>query len=275
MQRLLLVLLTLTLCACQTPPQAAAPQEQAAAEPDGLFVPENIVDLTHAFGPETIYWPTDEQGFELDVVFAGDTEQGYYYSANAICSAEHGGTHLDAPIHFWKGGDDAAQIPVERLVGPGVVIDVREKVAEDRDYLIGVADFEAWEASNGPLPEGAIVLLRTGFSEHWPDREKYLGTAKLGPEAIPELHFPGLHPDAATWIKDERSIDAIGIDTPSIDYGQSTGFESHVALFSGGIPAFENVAHLENLPENEFLVVALPMKISGGSGGPLRIVAMW
>ena len=240
-----------------------------------LAVPENVVDLSHAFGPDTIYWPTDTRGFELETLAAGPTEQGYYYAANRFSSAEHGGTHLDAPIHFYEGRSTADTIPIERLVGQGVVVDVTEKAHQDPDYQIGVEDFEYWEALHGPMPDGVILLARTGFGRFWPDRSRYLGTDLRGPEAIPELHFPGLHPDAAAWLKTERNVKAFGIDTPSIDYGQSTTFGSHVTLFEGDIPAFENVANLDVLPDKDFLVVALPMKIAGGSGGPLRIIAMW
>jgi kynurenine formamidase len=243
--------------------------------PETPSVPENVVDLTYGFGPETIYWPTDTQGFQLEVLAAGVTDQGYYYAANRYSSAEHGGTHLDAPIHFNAEGLTADALPVKRLVGLGAVVDVTEKAHRDRDYQVSVGDLELWEQLHGPLPEGAIVFLRTGFGRHWPDRELYLGTALTGPEAVPELHFPGLHPDAARWLAAERDVKAVGIDTPSIDHGQSTLFESHVALFAANVPAFENVANLLQVPDRDFLVVALPMKIEGGSGAPLRIVAMW
>jgi kynurenine formamidase len=154
------------------------------------------------------------------------------------------------------------------------MVDVSEAAARDRDYRVSVADFQAWEAEHGMLPRGIIVLLRTGFSKYWPDREAYMGTAERGAEAVPLLHFPGLHPDAARWLVKNRDIHAIGLDTPSIDYGQSSGFESHRILFDANIPAFENLANLESLPQAGFEVIALPMKIRGGSGGPLRIVAV-
>lgn len=101
-----------------------------------------------------------------------------------------------------------------------------------------------------------------------------MGTAEWGEAAVPKLHFPGLHPDAASWLVTNRSIKAIGLDTPSIDYGQSTAYGSHVALFEKNVPAFENVANLDELPAKDFTIIALPMKIKGGSGGPLRIVAV-
>jgi kynurenine formamidase len=240
--------------------------------PRGPVLPETIVDLTHAFDEDTIYWPTAEP-FHLEQVSHGITEKGYFYAANNFSAAEHGGTHIDAPIHFSEGGRSAEQIPVEQLIGLGVVVDVSEKCASDRDYRVQVEDIEVWEKEHGSLPDGAIVLLRTGWESRWTDREAYLGTAVTGPEAVPELHFPGLHPEAARWLASERSIKAIGLDTPSIDYGQSELFESHVTLFQADIPAFENVAHLDLLPPKGFVVAALPMKIRGGSGGPLRIVA--
>jgi kynurenine formamidase len=237
-------------------------------------LPDTIVDLTHPFDADTIYWPTAGR-FELASVARGRTDKGYFYAANRFCAAEHGGTHLDAPIHFSEKGKAADAIPIEQLIGVGIRVDVSAKCAKDRDYRIGVADLTAWEIRNGRIPAGAIVLLQTGWSAHWSDRVQYLGTARTGPEAVPELHFPGLDKEAARWLVTSRSIKAIGIDTASIDYGQSTLFESHVILFEANVPALENVADLEKLPVKDFMVAALPMKIRGGSGGPLRIAAWW
>ncbi len=261
------------LGACQAPAPPPSPAAEAISTP--LAVPANLVDLSHPYAADTIYWPTDTQGFVLEELAAGVTDAGFYYTANRFSTAEHGGTHIDAPIHFAEGKPTVDAIPLERLVGPGVVVDVSWPAGADRDYQVGVGDFEAWEGSHGKLPEGAIVLLKTGYGRHWGDRAQYLGTELTGPEAVPELHFPGLDPAAAKWLVTEREIAAIGLDTPSIDFGQSTLFESHVTLFKAEIPAFENVANLDRLPDEGFLVVALPMKIAGGSGGPLRIIAMY
>jgi kynurenine formamidase len=219
-----------------------------------------------------VFWPT-ETGFVLEKQHEGVTEKGYFYASNRFSSPEHGGTHIDAPIHFAKGRLTVDEIPLERLTGPGVVVDVSDKCAADRDYQVRVADFEAWEKRHGRLPDGAIVFLRTGFGKYWPDRARYMGTDERGAAAVAKLHFPGLHPDAAKWLVTSRSIDAIGLDTPSIDYGQSTTFASHVTLFERDVPALENVANLDELPAKGFTVVALPMKIRGGSGGPVRIAA--
>jgi len=232
-----------------------------------------IIDLTHPFDDQTIYWPT-ETGFELQKEFAGKTDKGYYYAANRFNAPEHGGTHVDAPIHFNAFGNTLDQIPLERLMGEAVLIDVSRKVEKDRDYQIGKEDFLDWEKTNGPLPKDSIVLLKTGFAKFWPDRLKYLGTDERGKDAIAKLHFPGLSPETARWLMEEHHVKAVGLDTASIDFGQSSLFETHRILFEKNIPAFENLSNLDSLPSKGFHVIALPMKIKGGSGGPLRIVAV-
>ena len=254
----------IVLAGCQAP--SASPDYSAVFDGSG----GRWIDLTYAYSEETIYWPT-EDGFQLDELAYGETDQGYFYSSYKISTAEHGGTHLDAPIHFSRDGMSNEQIPLDRLIAPAVVVDVSAHATPD--YRIDVADLEAWEEAHGRIPDGAILLLRTGWGERWPDRLSYLGTERTGPEAVAELHFPGIHPDAARWITDQRNIAAVGIDTPSIDYGQSSGFEAHVIIYGANIPGFENVANLDELPEVGAFVVALPMKVAGGSGGPLRIVA--
>ena len=193
------------------------------------------------------------------------TENGYYYSAYRYSAAEHGGTHLDAPVHFAKGRNSVDQIPVDQLTGDGLVLDVTKQCAANADYLISVADFQDWEKKNGKIPVGSIVLLRTGFGKFYPERRKYLGTDERGAAAVAKLHFPGLDPEAARWLTQNRSIKAIGLDTASIDRGQSTLFESHRALFEKNVPAFENVANLDQLPVKGFTIVALLMKIKGGA----------
>lgn len=202
------------------------------------------IDLSHSFSDETVYWPTAEP-FKLETVAAGVTEKGYFYSAYQFCAAEHGGTHLDAPVHFSEGRKSVDQVDLQQLIGSAVKIDVSANALANPDYLITVDDLTKWEASNGIIPGGAIVLLYTGYSRYWPDRLKYLGTDKRGQEAVAELHFPGLHPDAARWLTGNRRIKAVGLDTASIDYGQSQLFESHQILAGQETPIFENVANLD------------------------------
>jgi kynurenine formamidase len=247
--------------------------DRAAREEASASALRGLVDLSHPFNERTIYWPTARQ-FQLTKVAEGETEGGWFYAANDFEAAEHGGTHLDAPIHFARSGDTADEVPLRRLVGRAVVVDVSESALNDRDYLISVSDFRAWERRHGRLPRRAIVLLRTGFDRFWPDAERYLGTAERGQAAVPKLHFPGLAEPGARWLVERRGVKAVGIDTASIDYGQSTDFRSHRVLGAADVPVFENVARLGRLPSRGFSVVALPMKIDGGSGGPLRIIAV-
>ena len=242
-------------------------------EPALMFEGAQLVDLAYAFDDETVFWPTAD-GFSLSANAKGWQEAGYYYEANSFATAEHGGTHLDAPIHFAEGAWTNEAIPLERLMGAAVVVDVSDKALADRDYQIATEDIQAWEAEHGALPDGVILLFRTGYGQYWPDRDRYMGTSDRGAEAIPKLHFPGISPGAARWLVENRTVHAVGLDTPSIDYGQSASIETHTVLFAANIPAFENVANLDQLPPSGFAVVALPMKIRGGSGGPLRIVAI-
>jgi kynurenine formamidase len=239
----------------------------------GASALRGLVDLSHPFNDQTIYWPTATK-FKLTKVAEGETEGGYFYAANDFAAAEHGGTHLDSPIHFARGGDTTDEIPLRRLVGRAVVVDVSGKALDNRDYLISRADIRAFERRNGRIGPRTVVLLRTGYDRFWPDAERYLGTAERGQAAVPKLHFPGLDPDAARFLVRQRNVNAVGIDTASIDYGQSTDFLSHRGLGAAGVPVFENVARLGRLPARGFSVVALPMKIDGGSGGPLRIIAV-
>jgi kynurenine formamidase len=229
------------------------------------------VDLTHAFDEAAVYWPTAD-GFEYVVDAKGPTPGGWWYESNSFRTSEHGGTHLDAPCHFVEGAHTAEEIPIQQLIGPACVVDVRQACALDRDYQVTVADLEAFEARHGAIPPGAIVLLDTGFADRYPDRARYMGTDERGVEATFKLHFPGLSPRGAKWLA-ARGVGAVGIDTPSIDHGPSRMFFAHRELYARNIPGFENVANLGSLPPTGATVVALPMKIRGGSGGPLRVVA--
>jgi kynurenine formamidase len=245
-----------------------APGISTAQRPAG-----KLIDLTYSFSSQTIYWPTAE-GFQLKTDSEGMTEKGYYYSAYSFSAAEHGGTHMDAPVHFAKGMPSIDQIPLDRMIGAGVLVDVEKQTAGKPDYQITENDLMAWEKANGRIPDHCILLLRTGWGKFYPDKKTYLGTDKRGAEAVAELHFPGLAPSAARWIVGNRKISAVAIDTASIDFGQSKLFETHQALYKEGIFAIENVAHMEELPAHGFDIIALPMKIQGGSGAPVRIIAV-
>jgi len=260
----------LIACAAQslTAQSHQSPGQFAAALQEG-----RVVDLTHTFNRNTIYWPTEE-GFKLVKEKAGFTDKGYYYAANRMIAAEHGGTHIDAPIHFSARGQTVDAIPLKRLIGEAAVIDVSEACKEHPDYQVGIEDLRRWEEAQQRQLVDVIVLLRTGYAKRWPNRKAYLGTNATGPEAIAELHFPGLSPQAAEWLTQHRSIKAVGIDTASIDYGQSKRFASHVTLFEHNVPAMENVGDMSRLPTAGATIIALPMKIGGGSGSPIRVLAI-
>ena len=233
----------------------------------------HIIDLTYSFSDKTIFWPT-ENGFVFEKGREGYTEKGYYYCANRFSTPEHGGTHIDAPIHFRKGGRTLDEIPLKNLIGDAILVDVSEKCSKDKNYQVSAEDFIQWEKANGKIPKLSIILLKTGFGKFWPDRKKYLGTDKKGIKAIEKLYFPGLHLDGAKWLIKNRNVKAVGIDTASIDYGQSTYFKTHQELLKNEVLIFENLANLDKLPNKGFNVIALPIKIKGGSGGPLRIIAV-
>ena len=231
-----------------------------------------IVDLSHAYGPSTVFWPTSPKKFELEKLAAGKTEGGYFYAANLFSMPEHGGTHLDAPFHFFEKGLTTERIPLEQLVAPAVVIDVTASAAANRDYRATRDDILRFEKTNGPITRGTIVLLRTGWSQHWPNARAYLGDDTPGDAS--KLSFPSFSEDAARLLVDDRGVAAIGVDTASIDYGRSTDFQVHRVAAAQNVPGLENLTNLDQLPETGALVIALPMKIEGGSGGPLRAVAL-
>ncbi|HEX6901274.1 MAG TPA: cyclase family protein [Thermoanaerobaculia bacterium] len=243
-----------------------------AADPPIDLAGVKVVDLTYAFDDKTIYWPTSPTSFKLDRLSYGKTEAGFFYASNAFCTPEHGGTHLDAPIHFAEGKRTADQIPIEQLIGPAVVIDVSAKAAADPDYRLTAEDVRAWETKNGAVPRDTIVLLRTGWGKRWPDRKRYLGDDKPGDAS--NLHFPSYGAEAARYLVEQRKVKALGVDTASIDHGPSKDFIVHQIANGANVPGLENVANLEQVPETGAWIIALPMKIAGGSGGPVRVVAL-
>jgi kynurenine formamidase len=261
MQRVLAVLALIALSACTTTTRSAIDLRGA-----------ELVDLTWAFDEKTLYWPTLPSAFEKKELAYGPTSGGWFYASNAVCTPEHGGTHLDAPIHFAEGKRTADEIPLEQLIAPAIVIDVAEKAAANPDYRLTADDVTAWEARHGAIAAGTIVLLRTGWGRRWPDRKSYFGDDTPG--ATDNLHFPSYGEDAARLLVEQRRVAAMGVDTASIDYGQSKDFIVHRIANGANVPGFENIAHLDRVPERGAWIIALPMKIAKGSGGPLRIVAV-
>lgn len=230
------------------------------------------VDLTHPFNAKTLYWPTAPSGFKLQQLAYGPTPGGWFYSANAFAAPEHGGTHLDAPIHFFKNGRTADQVPADQLIAPAVVIDIRNKTRENADYRLTAADVTAWEKANGTIPQRAIVLLLTGWSTRWPNAKAYLGDDTPGDAS--KLHFPSYSAEAARLLVKERKVGALGADVASIDYGQTKDFIVHQIASEAQVVGLENLTNLHLLPAKGGVAIVLPMKIEGGSGAPLRAVVL-
>ena len=260
MRRAIALLALTALCACTT---SRPPLDLSNAE---------LIDLTWPYDEHTLYWPTSPSAFELKQLAYGATPGGWFYSSYAICTPEHGGTHLDAPIHFAEGMQTVDRIPLERLIAPAIVIDVADRAASNADYRLTADDVRAWESQNGTIAAGTIVLLRTGWGKRWPNRKAYFGDDTPG--STDNLHFPSYGEDAARLLVEERRVAVLGVDTASIDYGQSRDFIVHRIANGADVPGLENVAHLDRLPARGALVMALPMKIAGGSGGPVRIVGV-
>jgi kynurenine formamidase len=231
-----------------------------------------LVDLSHAYNSETLYWPTSPSRFEKKQLAFGETDGGWFYSANSICTPEHGGTHLDAPVHFAADGIATDQIPLQNLIAAAVVIDVSAQAAEDRNYRVSAEDVLAFEERYGPIQPGSLVLLRTGWSKYWPDAAAYLGDDTPGDAS--KLQFPSYGAEAARLLVEQRQVAMLGVDTASIDYGKSADFIVHRIAATGNVSGLENLTGLEQLPPAKFVVIALPMKIQGGSGGPVRVVAL-
>ncbi len=261
-------------------PQGGARDSSVAATPGrattaaaalAVVPPENCLDLSRPYDEGTIYWPTADR-FRLSRDSEGINEDGYFYASFSFTTSEHGGTHMDAPYHFNRDGWTVDRIPATALIGPAVVIDVRDACAADPDHAVGAGEIERFEAEHGTIPDDALVIIHTGWGERWPDRKRYMGDDTPGDAT--KLHFPGLSPGGARFLVEKRRIAAVGIDTASIDPGPSREFQAHRILAAANIFNLENLARVERLPPTGATLIALPMKIGGGTGGPVRVVAI-
>jgi kynurenine formamidase len=242
----------------------------SCTKPPATIDSDKLVDLSYTFDDKTVYWPNAE-GFRHRKDSWAQTPAGYWYAAGEFTSAEHGGTHVDSPVHFSEGKMTLDQIPVSKLVAPLAVIDVTAQAVGDRDYRITPADITTWEQGHAPLAPNSIVVFRTAWGKYWPDRKQYLGSDVKGD--IANLHFPGLSREAAELLV-TRKVAGVGIDTASLDYGPSTDFIAHQILNGANIYGIENIAQVDKLPATGATLIALPMKIGEGSGGPARVVAL-
>jgi kynurenine formamidase len=222
-----------------------------------------VVDLTYAINDKLPAWPGDGHVFEAKVNATAEKD-GYF--TRSFWMLEHYGTHMDAPAHFPPGKLTVDEIPTAHLFGPAVVMDVRKEAAAD--YRLTTVRVEKWEAAHGRIPEGAIVLLRTGWAARWPEQVRYRNMDAQG-----VMHFPGYSVEAAKMLIARGAV-GLGIDTLSIDYGPSKDFEVHRVDLPANLYNLENLASLDSLPEAGAFVIAAPIKLEGGSGGACRVFAL-
>ncbi|XP_037573805.2 isatin hydrolase isoform X1 [Dermacentor silvarum] len=262
----------LVLAAC------ALSVRQAACQPSRSMGPK-LVDLSYVFDKNTVY-PSPSANFSLDVRYR-KTKHGVRYQEENLCSSTQGGTHVIAPRHLLKGRWSVTDLPLNRLVVPGAVIDISIQVLRSRDYRLRITDVMRWEDIHGRLPQGCVLFVRTGWSRYWPSWYKYHGhPAAAGNGTSSYLpfdtrpHHPGVHPDTATWLVSKRKVYGVGIDAPSLDYGLSKDLGAQHILLAANIYGLVNVANLQELPSVGSTLFVFPMKIRGAGAAPVRILAV-
>ena len=227
-----------------------------------------VIDLTHTLEEASPYWPEDAPGSPFHVSVATTYQKDGNFTRR-FSMPEHFGTHMDSPVHFDPNGESVERINVEKFLAPAVVIDVSSAVKSDADYRVTAQDIENWTETHRMIPSGSVVFFRTGWAERWPSQERYTNADAKG-----VLHFPGLSVEAAHFLLDRARPVGIGIDTGGVDYGPSTDCPVHQLTMAAGLYHLENVANLDQLPATGFSVIALPLKLGGGSGAPARVVAL-
>lgn len=248
---------------------ATSPGGGAPAAGAALSVPitsaRRVADLTHTLDPDFPTFGGDAQVAVRTVsTLAADGWNMREWQFN-----EHTGTHLDAPLHRTPGGKSVDALPVEALIGPLAVIDLRARAERDPDTTLTPADVQGWEARHGRLPDGAIVALCSGWGAH------ARSATFRGADAAGRLHFPGFHEETAAWLLEARRIAGIAVDTLSLDPGISTAFPVHTRWLGSGRWGLECVARIETVPPSGATLVVGAPKLAGGTGGPSRVMALW
>ncbi|CAH1403270.1 unnamed protein product [Nezara viridula] len=223
------------------------------------------IDLSYPYDENTAYWIPSEIPFRF-IKKTADYDRGYWYAAYQFETAEHCGTHVDAPYHFNKLGWKVDEIPLDRLITTGVFLNASSETNGNCSFKLSIKELEKWESQNGPFPNNSILLISFGWASRYNNKTEYLGPSS------DKLCFPGLSKEAAEWITKSKKIVGVGLDTPSIDQGLNN--EAHIELNSKNLYMLENVAITHPLPNRNFTICSLPIKIRGGTGGPCRIVAI-
>jgi kynurenine formamidase len=248
---------------------AAAGFAATAIVPEPAFAAprrfSSVVDLTHTMSPA---FPTffGVPGIELQKQFDFKKDGFNLYWWRII---EHGGTHLDAPIHFSEGGMTADRIAATQLVVPLVMVDVSARAASDPDYRLSRADLAGWEKRHGRLPDNCCVAMNSGWAARVTDAGKFTGKDAAG-----VFHFPGVSPEAAEWMMKERKVAGLAVDTLSLDHGPSKDFRTHSLWLPSGRWGLENVANLDKVPASGATLVVGLAKVKDATGGPVRLMAL-
>jgi kynurenine formamidase len=249
----------------------AAPAAAVAAATAAAVAPlsaraagDRVADLTHAYdGDFPTYFGAPGVSFDQKFSWAEHKFNLFELTVN-----EHTGTHIDAPLHFSENGDSVDAIPVERLVAPLCVVDIRARAEADADAQVTPDDLTAWIAAHGPIPDGACVAMLSGWAAH-------VGGPKFrNADADGKMHFPGFHIEAARMLLEETGAGSIGVDTLSLDHGPSADFAVHYAWLPTNRFGIECMANLEALPPAGATLIAGAPKHRGGSGGPARLLAL-
>lgn len=221
-----------------------------------------VIDLTQPLTPDIPIWPGDP-AFEIEPW--ATYEEDYYY-INRISIGEHSGTHWGTPNTFIEGARSAEMIPVEELVVPAVVIDIRTQAQEDVDYRLTIDDVTTWEAENGAIAAGSVVILFTGWQDKWDDPEAFIGQDEEG-----ILHWPGFGANTAEFLIAERGAAGLGTDTHGVDPGNDEEFGASFAMYDADGMILECLAGLDQLPPTGTTLVVGGWPIEGGSGSPTRV----
>ena len=238
----------------------------------------DVVDLTAPLAADTpvIQLPPpfgQTATFRLEEISRYD-ERGPAWYWNNVRTGEHTGTHFDAPIHWITGrdGEDVAEVPARKLIGPAAVLDFSERAAADPDFLLEVDHVREWEKAHGPLPGGGWLLYRTGWDARSASQEEFLNADESGP------HTPGISPECSRWLAEEAPVMGLGVETVGTDAGAAHSFDPpfpcHAALLGGGKYGLTQLQNLALLPPTGALLVAAPLPIVGGSGSPARVLAL-
>ena len=227
-----------------------------------------VVDLTYNLDDTNPFWPEGRTQTPFKAKVVGTYERNGLF-ARELEIPEHFGTHIDAPVHFDPHGWKVAEIPLERLIAPAIVIDVTQEAKAQTEYRVTVEDIQRWEKAHGPAPLAGIVFFRTGWGKRWPSQSEFM---KPDPEGHP--HFPCLTVEAGRYVMKQMKPVGIGIDSPGIDRGDDHTYPLHHLTLEAGTYLLENVGNLAALPETGAVVIVSPMKLTGGSGSPVRILGL-